>query len=45
MNRPWLSHYPPGVAHDVQPEQYRSLATLLEESLRKNARQPVSVCM
>ncbi|EWS65363.1 Long-chain-fatty-acid--CoA ligase [Hydrogenophaga sp. T4] len=45
MNRPWLSHYPAGVAHDVQPEQYRSLATLLEESLRKNARQPVSVCM
>ncbi|MBE0588845.1 MAG: hypothetical protein IH617_12470, partial [Hydrogenophaga sp.] len=45
MNRPWLSHYPAGVAHDVQPEQYRSLATLLEESLRKNARQPVAVCM
>ena len=45
MNRPWLSHYPAGVAHDVQPEQYRSLATLLEESLRKNARQPVSVCL
>ncbi|UCU96905.1 AMP-binding protein [Hydrogenophaga taeniospiralis] len=45
MNRPWLSHYPAGVAHDVQPEQYRSLATLLEESFRKNARQPVSVCM
>ncbi|NWF43862.1 AMP-binding protein [Hydrogenophaga sp. D2P1] len=45
MNRPWLSHYPAGVAHDVQPEQYRSLATLLEESFRKNARQPVAVCM
>ena len=45
MNRPWLLHYPSGVAHDVHPEQYRSLATLLEESLRKHAQQPVSVCM
>ncbi len=45
MNRPWLSHYPPGVPHVVHPEQYRSLSALLEESFRKNARQPVSVCM
>jgi long-chain acyl-CoA synthetase len=45
MNAPWLSHYPPGVPHDVEPEQVRSLAVLLEESLRKNARRPVSVCM
>lgn len=45
MNRPWLSHYPPGVAHDVHPDRYPSLSALLEESFRKNARQPVSVCM
>ncbi|MDZ4129100.1 MAG: AMP-binding protein [Hydrogenophaga sp.] len=45
MNRPWLAHYPPGVPHTVEPEQYRSLATLLEASLKKNAAQPVSVCM
>ncbi|MGI9219136.1 MAG: AMP-binding protein [Hydrogenophaga sp.] len=45
MNRPWLAHYPPGVPHDVDPSQYRSLAALLEESLRQNARHPVSVCM
>jgi len=45
MNRPWLAHYPPGVPHTVHPEQYRSLAALLEESLKKNAAQPVSVCM
>ena len=45
MNRPWLDHYPPGVAHTVEPEQYRSLAALLEESFKKNAAQPVSVCM
>lgn len=45
MNRPWLAHYPPGVTHTVHPEQYRSLAALLEESLKKNAIQPVAVCM
>ncbi|MFM6986678.1 MAG: AMP-binding protein [Hydrogenophaga sp.] len=45
MNRPWLAHYPDGVPHDVDTEQYSSLAVLLEESLRQNARQPVSVCM
>lgn len=45
MTRPWLSHYPAGVPHDVDPDQYRSLAALLEESFRKHARQPVSVCM
>lgn len=45
MTRPWLSHYPPGVPHDVEPEQYRSLAALLEESFKRNARLPVSVCM
>jgi len=45
MNRPWLAHYPPGVPHEVDPSQYRSLAALIEESLRKHARHPVSVCM
>lgn len=45
MNRPWLAHYPPGVPHTIEPEQYRSLAALLEESLKKNATQPVTVCM
>jgi long-chain acyl-CoA synthetase len=45
MNHPWLDHYPAGVPHSVNPEQYRSLAELIEESLRKNARRPVSVCM
>jgi hypothetical protein len=30
MNRPWLTHYPPGVPHVVHPEQYRSLSALLE---------------
>ena len=45
MNRPWLAHYPSGVPHTVEPEQYRSLAAFLETSLKKHAAQPVSVCM
>jgi len=45
MNRPWLAHYPDGVPSDVQPENHRSLAALLEDSFRHNARQPVTVCM
>ena len=37
MEKIWLKSYPPGVPHDVNPEQYQSLTQLLEESFRKNA--------
>ena len=45
MDRYWLKNYPEGVPHEVAPEQYRSLTHLLEESFRKNASRPFSVCM
>jgi len=45
MEKFWLPSYPAGVPHDVDPGQYSSLAQLLEESFRKNATQPFSVCM
>jgi len=45
MTRHWLSQYPEGVAHEVTPERYRSLAALLEESFKQHAREPISVCM
>ncbi len=45
MDKFWLHSYPAGVPHDVDPGQYGSLAQLLEESFRKNASQPFSVCM
>ena len=45
MEKHWLKSYPPGVPHEIQPEQYRSLTQLLEESFRKNAARPFSVCM
>ncbi len=45
MDKIWLKSYPPGMPHDVKPEQYRSLTQLLEESFKKNASRPFSVCM
>ncbi|CAN7397078.1 AMP-binding protein [Pseudorhodoferax sp. LjRoot39] len=45
MAKPWLDSYPPNVPHDVDVARYRSLAQLLEESFKKNAAQPFSVCM
>jgi long-chain acyl-CoA synthetase len=45
MENYWLKSYPEGVPHEVDPDQYRSLTQLLEESFRKNAARPFSVCM
>ena len=45
MDKIWLNSYPPGVAHDVNPAEYASLSALLEESFRKHAAAPFSVCM
>jgi long-chain acyl-CoA synthetase len=45
MEKHWLKSYPEGVPHEIRPEQYRSLTQLLEESFKKNASRPFSVCM
>jgi acyl-CoA synthetase (AMP-forming)/AMP-acid ligase II len=45
LQKNWLKNYPAGVPHDIDPEQYASLTQLLEESFRKNANRPFSVCM
>ncbi len=45
QERIWLKSYPPGVVHDIHPEQYQSLSQLLEESFKRNAANPFSVCM
>ena len=37
MDRFWLKHYPAGVPHDVDVDQYSSLVELLEEGFRKHA--------
>ncbi len=45
MDKPWLASYPDGVPHDVVPEQFHSLNQLLEDSFKKHAGRPFSVCM
>jgi len=45
QQRHWLKNYPEGVPHDIDPGQYASLTQLLEESFRRNASRPFSVCM
>ncbi|TNF58749.1 MAG: long-chain fatty acid--CoA ligase [Burkholderiales bacterium] len=45
MTRPWLSHYPAGVPHDVDPDQYRSLTALLEEAFQRHKQEAATVCM
>src|SRR6478752_8773923 len=45
MDKHWLKSYPEGIPHEIQPEQSRSLTQLLEESFKKNASRPFSVCM
>ncbi|MDD0838981.1 AMP-binding protein [Curvibacter sp. HBC61] len=45
MDRIWLKHYPDTVPAEIDPEQYGSLTQLLEESFRRFADKPFSVCM
>jgi long-chain acyl-CoA synthetase len=45
MERIWLKSYPSGVPADINPDIYQSLTQLLEESFKKNATSPFSVCM
>jgi acyl-CoA synthetase (AMP-forming)/AMP-acid ligase II len=45
MDRLWLKSYPEGIPAEVHPEQFHSLVQLLEDSFRKNAARPFSVCM
>ncbi len=45
MDKFWLRSYPESVPHTIDPEQFRSLNQLLEDSFKKNAARPFSVCM
>lgn len=45
QQKPWLKSYPKEVPHEIDPAQYGSLTQLLEESFRKHASRPFSVCM
>ena len=45
MEKIWLKNYPANTPADINPDQYRSLGALLEESFKKNASSPYTVCM
>ena len=45
MEKIWLKSYPPGVPTEIDPNQYRSLVQLLEESFHKFADRNAFVCM
>ncbi len=45
MDKFWLESYPPEVPHEINPEQYRSLGALFDESFTKFADKPFAVCM
>jgi acyl-CoA synthetase (AMP-forming)/AMP-acid ligase II len=45
MERIWLKNYPPGVPHDIDTTQYKSLTDLLERAFSEHGNSPFSVCM
>jgi long-chain acyl-CoA synthetase len=45
MDKIWLKSYPSGVPAEIDPNQYRSLVHLLEESFQKYAQRKAFVCM
>jgi len=45
MDKTWLQSYPPGVPAEIDPDQYRSLVHMLEESFNKYADRKAYVCM
>ncbi|HWJ93779.1 MAG TPA: AMP-binding protein, partial [Telluria sp.] len=45
MDKIWLKSYPPGVPAEIDPDQYRSLVHMLEESFQKYADRNAYVCM
>jgi long-chain acyl-CoA synthetase len=45
MKHFWHDTYPAGVAHEIDTSAYTSLAQLFNESFKKNAASPFSVCM
>jgi long-chain acyl-CoA synthetase len=45
MDKIWLKSYPANVPHHIDSSQYPSLTAMLEESFKKNAAHPFTVCM
>jgi len=45
VDKPWLNHYPPGVAPEINSSAYASLVELLDESFTRYAGRPAAVCL
>jgi long-chain acyl-CoA synthetase len=45
MDKIWLKSYPPNVPAEINPDQYRSIVHMLEESFQKFASNNAYVCM
>ncbi len=45
MEKIWLKSYPPSVPAEINPDTFQSVTQLLEDSFKKNAASPFSVCM
>ncbi len=45
IDRIWLKSYPPGVPHDIDPDQYASLVEMTAEALAQHASQRAYVLM
>lgn len=43
--RIWLKNYPKGIPHEINPNEYANLVTLIEISLQKYSSLPAFVCM
>jgi long-chain acyl-CoA synthetase len=45
VQSPWLASYPGDVPYELPPIPYTSIAQLLDESFKRNAKSPLTVCM
>jgi long-chain acyl-CoA synthetase len=45
MDRLWLKHYPPGVAAEIGPSRYPSLAAMFDDIFVRYAARPALICM
>jgi long-chain acyl-CoA synthetase len=45
MEKVWLASYPPGVPAEINPDEYRSLADMLQKSFARHGGQPAFISM
>ncbi|MBK9021496.1 MAG: long-chain-fatty-acid--CoA ligase [Sulfuritalea sp.] len=45
MEKSWIKHYPAGVPAEIDPNQYETVAQVLEEAMKKYAARTAFICM